>query len=564
MPRTAVIVGSLRSGWQLLPAADYRLRSEAALTHPVTLLSLAVLLVNDHLLKSIWPGSWVTGKLSDLAWLIFAVPLLAWLLSLIARGKRSQRWAFITAYAGLPILYLIFNSFEPVHTAILTAITTPFGLIPGSLQDATDSLVIAPALVIALYVWRSSPADKALARRKWVVLVTAAAVLASVATSVSEPEDGITTVISTEEGVVVASGEFGVYQSSNGGWTWTSGDWRGGYRSADDRRVETPRGTYEIDRGDVVRITPAGDEQVVYSTYYLRAGGNKWIQWLDTERFGYRVVVTQPQSIAYDDRTGNIIAGLGLQGVAVGTPDEEWTRVAVGDYRPTDFSFEAKFPILMETPGFWAASIALALSLISVAQLYSQRETTERTAGPAVFTVYLFVLAFVAPLVFYLSILTVPTILILAAVAAAKPPDSGFRAVILALLAALAVSASVWALGLFSSLEPYEWVDDFLFYSLLVGAYLFGFALFMTSWQNIRQFFRTIPFFILINALVFLSFIIWLRFGLLTFVAALLATLLAGSAAFVLLLYLRSNLPPASIVSSDGPSESDGDSSSAE
>ena len=546
MPRAARISRGLRRGWHLLPTEDYRLRSEAALTHPVTLLSLAVLLVNDHLLKSVWPGSWVTGKLSDLAWLIFAVPLLAWLLSFIARGSLWQRWAFLAAYAGLPALYLVFNIFEPVHDAILTAITTPFGLTPGSPQDATDSIVIPLALVITLLVWRASSADKALARRKWVVLVTAATALASVATSVAEPKEGITNVISTEEGAIIASG----YQSDDGGWTWTPSEQRMRYSDQDGQRVETPRGTYEINRADIVRIAPDGDGQVVYSADYLAAGSNRWIQWLDTERFGYRLLVTEPQSIAYDQRTGNLIVGLGLQGVAVGTPDGEWTRVAVNDFRPTDLSFEAKFPILVATPGYWAASLALALSLISVAQLYSRRETTELALGPAMFGVSLFVLTFFAPILFFFSIITVPTLLILAAVAAAKPPESEFRAVILALLAASAVSAALWALTLFSSLEPDNWVDDFLLYSVLVGAYLFGFALFMASWQSIPQFFRTVPFFALMNALIFLSFMIWLRLGINTFAAALLAAALSGSAAFVLFNYLRSKLPPLSFVPS--------------
>ncbi|MET0789509.1 MAG: hypothetical protein ABWY33_09725 [Cellulomonas sp.] len=40
------------------------------LLHPVALVSLGVLLLNDHVLKAAAPG-WVTGKLSDLAGLTF-------------------------------------------------------------------------------------------------------------------------------------------------------------------------------------------------------------------------------------------------------------------------------------------------------------------------------------------------------------------------------------------------------------------------------------------------------------------------------------------------------------
>ena len=330
-----------------------------------------------------------------------------------------------------------------------------------------------------------------------------------------------------------------------------------------------PRGTYEINEAGVVRIAPDGEGQVVYSTAFLRTDANRWIEWLDTERFNYRVLTAEPRSIAYDHRTGNLIVGLGLQGVAVGTPDEEWTRVAVNDFRPTDFSFVAKIPILVITPSYWLASLALSLSLISVAQLYARREATENVVGPASFVVSLFVLNAYSPLYFVVPIVAVPTLLILAAVAAVKPPESVFRAVTLALLAACAMSASIWALALFSTLEPdgwgddsllYPWLlDDILLYSLLVGAYLFSFALFMASWQNIQQFRRTIPFFILMNALVFLSFMIWLRYGLDSIAAAFLATVLASAAGFVLLLYLRSKLPPLGFVSSASVTDPDED-----
>ena len=60
------------------------LRSAAALTHPATLAAVGVLLVNDTVLKPMWPDAWVTGKLSDLAWLVFASPLLALVLAPLA------------------------------------------------------------------------------------------------------------------------------------------------------------------------------------------------------------------------------------------------------------------------------------------------------------------------------------------------------------------------------------------------------------------------------------------------------------------------------------------------
>ena len=97
----------------------FRRRCASALVHPATVTALAVLLLNDLVFKSIWPGSWATGKLSDLAWVVFASPLLAFLLSFLAgRSAFVQRAAFIASFVGLPLLYAAFNTFEPVHASI--------------------------------------------------------------------------------------------------------------------------------------------------------------------------------------------------------------------------------------------------------------------------------------------------------------------------------------------------------------------------------------------------------------------------------------------------------------
>jgi hypothetical protein len=57
---------------------------EYPLLHPVPLFALATLILNDHVLKQRYPG-WVTGKLSDVAGMVF-FPLL--LLAFIDMGRR--------------------------------------------------------------------------------------------------------------------------------------------------------------------------------------------------------------------------------------------------------------------------------------------------------------------------------------------------------------------------------------------------------------------------------------------------------------------------------------------
>ena len=167
----------------------FRARCASALMHPATVTAVALLLLNDLVFKSVWPGSWATGKLSDLAWVVFASPLLAFLLSfLVRRSTVGQRVAFIASYAALPLLYAAFNTFGPVHDLIIRGLSIASGGTSGSPLDVTDSLVIPFGLGIALWVWRRRIASTESLRMRLAVLAAGVAALASVATSESQPD----------------------------------------------------------------------------------------------------------------------------------------------------------------------------------------------------------------------------------------------------------------------------------------------------------------------------------------------------------------------------------------
>ena len=69
------------------------------LSHPASLIALSVLLLNDHLLRRIWP-SWFTGKIGDFAWLFFApfaaAAFLSWMVPL--RGARRDKAVTVLAF----------------------------------------------------------------------------------------------------------------------------------------------------------------------------------------------------------------------------------------------------------------------------------------------------------------------------------------------------------------------------------------------------------------------------------------------------------------------------------
>ena len=332
-------------------------RCTAALTHPLTVGALGLLLLNDLLLKALWSNPWTTGKLSDLAWVVFASPLLAFLLSPVARrSSLGERIVFLTAYAGLPVLYAAFNTFPVVHDGILWGLSFAGGTGLGAPHDPTDSLVIPVGLAVAVWVWRREPPESNSLRMRFGLVIAGVAALASVASTPPDTVVGVTAVQVEPDGTIVSAGV-----------EYVEGNWARGDRGA--QSVETPRGTYTIEGSSIMR-THNGERTVAYSTRYLREYGNINVQRRATRSFGLRELTKEPYSLIYDERSGNVVLAMGLQGAVVGTPDGQWTRVAVGGFVPTDFSIVNKLLLLRDWE-LWLVAAALAFSITASAMAFS-------------------------------------------------------------------------------------------------------------------------------------------------------------------------------------------------
>ncbi len=370
--------------------ATYRQQCASALTHPVTLGALGILLLNDLVFKALWSNPWTTGKLSDLGWVIFASPLLAWVLSLVARENRiAQRAVWVVAYAGLPLLYAAFNTFPTVHDTILQGLSLASGGTAGSPLDPTDSLVIPLGLVVAVWVWWQSSGPPGIRRQHIVMAVAGIAVVASIATSYPEPNyGGVSGFALTEQNTVLAqtgsSGSYAGYSNQvvvppsarqryvagletlDGGFTWKrSPDYNGTeLEFSEQRSVDTPRGRFVITSNGVAHTDNTETaRKEVYSTAYLSRGASEWTQ-IQTSRWRLKnqTASRHPEAIIYDPQSGNVIVAMGLQGVVVGTPDGKWTPVAVGSYRPTVYSRQIRMQTLLEAPNFWYSVILLPLA----------------------------------------------------------------------------------------------------------------------------------------------------------------------------------------------------------
>ncbi len=119
-----------------------RREHESGLLHPVALIAIAVLVINDHVLKDAYP-SWLTGKLSDVAGLVFFPLLVAALLAPLVRIDRSRLiGACVIATA---IGFSAIKLWEPA-TVVCEHVLGWLQLSPGPVQvvrDPTDLLALA-------------------------------------------------------------------------------------------------------------------------------------------------------------------------------------------------------------------------------------------------------------------------------------------------------------------------------------------------------------------------------------------------------------------------------------
>ncbi|MEV0625885.1 hypothetical protein [Nonomuraea wenchangensis] len=169
----------------------------------MTVAGVIVLLVNDHLLKQAWPG-FVTGKLSDVAGLLVAPPLLALLF---------LRRADLAATLATGVLFALVKTTETGAEAashVWTLVAGPSRV----LADPTDLLAL-PALALAWWVRARSLTAPSSPRLR--VLLTAPLALLAVAASGTAPQ-------ATSEAVSVEVRGERVIVHTDGSAAWTSAD----------------------------------------------------------------------------------------------------------------------------------------------------------------------------------------------------------------------------------------------------------------------------------------------------------------------------------------------------
>ncbi|QKW22958.1 hypothetical protein HUT16_31230 [Kitasatospora sp. NA04385] len=195
--------------------------------HPGTLLAVLVLAFNDRVGKRTWPGA-VTGKASDVAWMLVVPPVLALLASAVPRlrGERAAR-------LGVAVTAVTFGCAKSSAAGAELASrcwSVLTGVPSRTVADRTDLLAL-PVLAVAWWLWRRSAHRRPLRRTLALVTVPLAVVSMAATSAAVRPHPRLW----SEDGKPVAY-DGRRWTSDDGGLSWRSDEGRG-------KRFEPPADT---------------------------------------------------------------------------------------------------------------------------------------------------------------------------------------------------------------------------------------------------------------------------------------------------------------------------------
>lgn len=338
------------------------------LSRPITLGAIALLFINDHLLRQMWP-SWWTGKLGDLAWLFFTpfalAALLAWLIP--ARIKRQDSVVGLLAFGLTGIMFALIKSLPEFHHVIVGAAERLFGFPIAIVQDPTD-LIALIALPAGWRMWKKpTNPPGAFHTLGWMSLPLAA--LLTIANTVA-PDQGITCLTFQDERVVASTAFYGAYASSDGGLSWRASERRDDCFSQSDSRwvpgpssvadPANPNTLYRYSAGIVIEKSVDGG-QTWQSEFQLTQNSEAEKAYYKKYHKGNPTVQPGPFAALADPRTGNIIFAMGNEGVLVRQANGSWVWVSVGDYRHLEFRQVGAFLSLLSGEMWLALGFALLL-----------------------------------------------------------------------------------------------------------------------------------------------------------------------------------------------------------
>lgn len=327
-----------------------------ALQHPCTLLSIGLLLLNDHFLKATAP-SWLTGKLSDFAGLFFfpfaLLALLAWpLTALRVRPRPALAVAILLTAGWFTVIKTVptFNHFTAQMIGTFWGVPVSIALDPSDLL-ALPMLGLTWQLGQALAV---APNPQPVGKRAYLALSLAA--LATLATSPCMPQPRVVRVMS-HVSILYAGVAFDygrptqLFRSVDGGAMWQAVTPDTPLPEAINNIQQPvpllktvcltadPKHCYAINGTGSVSETLDGEHwQVAWEIpegrrFFMERGLQMPLACKTSIDLG-------PYDIALHEAEGqhSVVVALGNEGLLRRTPAGEWERLGLGGANPTAYT----------------------------------------------------------------------------------------------------------------------------------------------------------------------------------------------------------------------------------
>lgn len=366
-----------------------------SLVHPLSLLAIVLLLINDHWLRYAHP-SWLTGKLGDFTWLVFAPFIAALLFSWLI----PRTWTQQTNIVGLLSIGFIGVWFATAKTIPLVhewTTQTLYAIVgwEGQLRlDVTDLLTL-PALLVSWFIWRRAN-DNKVSLKPLAYVAFGLGILGTLASDTYYTYDtGIVRVgycdgrLTASTGSIDSGVGYGyanyTFTSTNGGLFWHDS------RSFIDEKEFLD--CESLNAHDIIKISHSLQLRWTPDDYIEVSSddGKTWAVENDLHELDHQIrdiyikyrrkhfehiisIKSTPINAYYDEQSGNVVFAMGHNGVLVRKPDATYTWVTVGEYGldslSTKFQY-ASYALFLE---LWLA-LATIFLVVTTSTIYIRQKT---------------------------------------------------------------------------------------------------------------------------------------------------------------------------------------------
>ncbi len=322
-------------------------RALHSLGHPASLFAIVLLLFNDHWLRYHHP-SWLSGKLGDFAWLVFAPFIAALFFALLPPLGQSARRVGVVSFVFIGLWFALAKTTPLVHHLTTETLYAIVGWRGTLRMDATDLLTL-PALLIGWRIWRHS-ADTALALRPLAYIAFGLGIWGTLASdSYYYYDSGISEICASQDALYIALAD---YEPNTDTYDWVSYD--GGLTWSPIERLREEVNATCSDKASVSdpqnpsiqyrwvpneRIERSADGGQTWLTDYpldyLQQDVRPYLYYrlYDQDFDGRNVeLIPAPLGAIADAQTGNLLFAMGWYGVLVRQPSGHYQWVGTDLY----------------------------------------------------------------------------------------------------------------------------------------------------------------------------------------------------------------------------------------